>query len=96
MNELAHEVAALTNVRVSLAGIRPAIEYHPLPADDPLQRSPDIRLARERLGWAPRVGLHAGLQATVDYFRERLGQRKDARAPGLTEEVSEVRMRAGA
>lgn len=40
-----------------------------LPADDPTQRQPDISLAKERLGWQPRVGLADGLPPTIEYFR---------------------------
>jgi len=46
--------------------------YKPLPQDDPRQRQPDIRLAKEKLGWAPKVKLNDGLQKTVDYFRRTL------------------------
>jgi UDP-glucuronate decarboxylase len=41
----------------------------PLPQDDPRQRQPDIALAKEKLGWAPRTSLNDGLRATIDYFR---------------------------
>jgi UDP-glucuronate decarboxylase len=40
----------------------------PLPADDPMQRQPDIRLARKLLGWEPTVALDAGLKKTIAYF----------------------------
>jgi len=46
--------------------------YKPLPEDDPRQRQPDIALAREKLGWAPKVKLEEGLLRTVDYFRRTL------------------------
>lgn len=46
------------------------IEAKPLPKDDPLQRQPDITLAKEKLGWEPKVLLRDGLQATIDHFRE--------------------------
>lgn len=46
--------------------------YRPLPQDDPRQRQPDITLARDRLGWAPRVPLRDGLAETVSYFRHLL------------------------
>lgn len=45
------------------------IVHKPLPSDDPIQRQPDITLAREKLGWEPKVGLDAGLRKTIDYFR---------------------------
>jgi UDP-glucuronate decarboxylase len=46
--------------------------YLPLPQDDPRQRQPDIGLARERLGWEPKVPLDEGLKHTIAYFRDRL------------------------
>jgi len=52
-----------------------AIEFHPLPADDPTRRRPDITKAQRLLGWEPRVSLEEGLAATVAYFRERAGRR---------------------
>jgi UDP-glucuronate decarboxylase len=45
------------------------VTYHPLPADDPRQRSPDIRRARRYLRWSPRIPFELGLSKTVDYFR---------------------------
>ena len=46
------------------------ITQKPLPADDPTQRKPDISLARKLLSWNPSVGLNAGLDRTIPYFRE--------------------------
>jgi dTDP-glucose 4,6-dehydratase len=48
------------------------ILHEPLPVDDPAVRRPDISLAREKLGWEPRIRLREGLERTVVYFRERL------------------------
>lgn len=48
------------------------VETHPLPADDPLRRRPDISLAKHKLGWEPTVGLDEGLTATISYFKEVL------------------------
>ena len=48
------------------------ITHKPLPADDPKQRRPDITLARETLGWEPKVPLEEGLEKTIAYFRESL------------------------
>jgi UDP-glucuronate decarboxylase len=45
------------------------IEYYPLPSDDPLQRKPDIGLAKEVLGWEPRINLSDGLDKTIEYYR---------------------------
>ena len=46
--------------------------FKPLPQDDPLQRKPDISLAREALSWKPKIELQEGLGRTVEYFRDIL------------------------
>jgi UDP-glucuronate decarboxylase len=48
----------------------------PLPPDDPVRRCPDISLAKEKLGWQPKIGLEEGLLKTIAYFRERLDLKK--------------------
>jgi len=60
--ELAHKVIALT-------GSSSQVVYRPLPADDPMQRRPDIALAQRELGWTPAVPLEEGLARTIAYFR---------------------------
>ena len=45
--------------------------YRPLPSDDPKRRKPDITLAKELLGWEPKVSLSEGLAKTIEYFRSR-------------------------
>ncbi len=45
------------------------ITHHPLPADDPRQRRPDISLANKHLGWEPKVPLEEGIARTIAYFR---------------------------
>lgn len=67
IRELAEKVIALT-------GSKSEITYKPLPADDPLQRKPDITLAREMLDWQPSVSLDEGLPLTIAYFRKALAQ----------------------
>jgi UDP-glucuronate decarboxylase len=57
---------------ISLTGSSSSLISHPLPADDPKQRQPDISLARERLEWQPNVQLEEGLKKTIAYFREIL------------------------
>ena len=51
-----------------MTGSRSKLERLPLPEDDPRQRCPDISLARETLGWAPKVQLREGLGKTIAYF----------------------------
>ena len=48
--------------------------HRPVPQDDPKRRKPDITLAKELLGWEPRVPLQEGLAKTISYFREMLGK----------------------
>ena len=48
------------------------ISMHPLPGDDPLQRKPDISIAKEQLNWEPKIALSEGLDKTIEYFRERI------------------------
>jgi UDP-glucuronate decarboxylase len=62
IRELAENVIRLT-------GSRSKIAFAPLPSDDPLQRCPDITLARDKLGWEPTVPLREGLKRTIEYFR---------------------------
>ena len=45
----------------------------PLPADDPMQRKPDITLAKKVLGWEPKIQLEEGLGQTIPYFKKLLG-----------------------
>jgi dTDP-glucose 4,6-dehydratase len=56
-------------VQTLIPGVSP-LEFMPLPGDDPKQRKPEIRLARELLGWEPRIVLDEGLRLTLDYFRQ--------------------------
>jgi UDP-glucuronate decarboxylase len=53
---------------VSMTSSRSRITFHPLPADDPRQRRPDITKAKQ-LGWSPKVALEDGLRETIKYFR---------------------------
>jgi UDP-glucuronate decarboxylase len=59
------ELAAMA---IEIIGSRSRIDFHPLPADDPRQRKPDIAQAVEKLGWQPQVVLRDGLERTIRYF----------------------------
>lgn len=63
----------LAEMVIRLVGGSSRIVFHPLPQDDPRQRQPDIRLAKELTGWQPKVSLEEGLTHTIDYFRSQLG-----------------------
>jgi UDP-glucuronate decarboxylase len=53
---------------IDMTGSKSRIIFEPLPSDDPLQRQPDISLAREVLNWSPVVPLEEGLKKTIAYF----------------------------
>lgn len=65
-------IAELAKQVIAMTGSRSELVFLPLPADDPLQRRPDISLAETALGWRPLVGLNDGLDKTINYFRSRL------------------------
>ncbi|MEE9139678.1 MAG: UDP-glucuronic acid decarboxylase family protein [Alphaproteobacteria bacterium] len=58
----------LAETVIRLTGSKSELTREPLPEDDPKQRCPDIRLAKEKLGWEPRVPLEEGLAHTIAYF----------------------------
>lgn len=65
IKELAERVLELTSSNS-------ALNFLPLPEDDPRERKPDITLASKLLGWAPSVNLEEGLPLTIEYFRSTL------------------------
>jgi len=68
-------ILELAETIIRMTGSRSSIVHNPLPADDPLQRNPDISLARSKLGWEPQVPLEQGLSKTISYFEKRLSAR---------------------
>jgi UDP-glucuronate decarboxylase len=63
-------IRELAELVVDIAGGRSSIvQARPLPEDDPLQRKPDITLAKEKLGWQPKIALRDGLQRTIEWFK---------------------------
>jgi UDP-glucuronate decarboxylase len=65
MLELAENVLRFTHSNSKLV-------FLPLPQDDPKQRQPNIELAKDKLGWTPKVSLEDGLKETIAYFRNTL------------------------
>jgi len=63
--ELAEKIIQLTNSRSKIV-------FRPLPQDDPMQRCPDISLAKKELNWEPKVQLEEGLLKTIQYFESIL------------------------
>lgn len=69
-----HEFSIMELARkvIELTGSKSAIVNKPLPEDDPVQRQPDITVAKKELSWEPKVALDEGLIKTIEYFRELL------------------------
>jgi UDP-glucuronate decarboxylase len=65
MMELANEI-------IDLTGSKSKIVFKDLPADDPVQRRPDISTAKDILDWEPKVQLREGLLKTIEYFEKTL------------------------
>jgi UDP-glucuronate decarboxylase len=84
-NPVEMSILSLASRVIELTGSTSAIECRALPADDPVQRCPDITRARRLLGWEPTVGLTDGLRQTIAYFR-RLAE--PAPAIGVLEAVA--------
>lgn len=69
IKELAEKVIQVT-------GSTSTLNYQPLPADDPLQRKPDITLAKKYYNWEPKIQLEEGLLKSIPYFKEALQRMK--------------------
>jgi UDP-glucuronate decarboxylase len=65
-------IRELADAVIELTGSKSKIISKPLPTDDPVQRQPDITIARNTLGWEPKIQLKEGLQKTIAYFDARL------------------------
>ncbi len=72
-----YKIIDLAKMIIDLTGSRSKLEFLPLPEDDPKKRKPDITLAREQLGWQPKVPVREGLLKTIEYFDKLLSGRLD-------------------
>jgi UDP-glucuronate decarboxylase len=63
-------IQSLAEAVLKVTRSKSEIVYKSLPEDDPVQRRPDIALAKQKLDWEPRVDLTEGLEQTIDYFRQ--------------------------
>ena len=71
-NPAENTMLELAEVVLRLTGSRSKLVHAPLPMDDPVQRLPDISLAKKTLDWRPTVALEEGLERTIAYFRSIL------------------------
>jgi UDP-glucuronate decarboxylase len=71
-NPVEFTMLELAEMVLTETGSSSPLVRQPLPQDDPKQRQPDITLAKEHLGWMPKVALREGLKPTTAYFRSVL------------------------
>jgi UDP-glucuronate decarboxylase len=71
-NPVEHSILDLAELTIRLTGSKSMLQFLPSVMDDPKRRKPDIRLAKEKLGWGPTIGLEEGLKKTIQYFKENL------------------------
>ena len=65
-------IKELAEMVVAKVGGSSKVVYRDLPSDDPTQRRPDITLAKEKLGWEPKISLSDGLDKTIEYFKTQV------------------------
>jgi len=65
-------IKELAELVIELTGTKSKIIFKDLPEDDPLQRRPDISLAKKELDWEPKIQLKEGLKKTIDYFKKNI------------------------
>ena len=73
-NPVEFTILELAQKVIKITGSSSKIVYKALPSDDPTQRKPDISLAKEKLGWDPKINLEEGLKKTIPYFEHWLSE----------------------
>tara|TARA_B100000929_G_scaffold10792_1_gene9014 strand:+ start:366 stop:1310 length:945 start_codon:yes stop_codon:yes gene_type:complete len=71
-NPIEFTIKELAEKIIDLVNSKSEITYKDLPSDDPIQRQPDISLAKDKLGWIPEIQLEEGLNKTIPYFADLL------------------------
>ena len=67
-------IKELAEIVIEKINPRLEISYLPLPQDDPLQRKPDITLAKKALSWEPKISINEGLNRTIPWFKEEISK----------------------
>jgi UDP-glucuronate decarboxylase len=63
-------IKQLAELVIKITGATSELVFESLPEDDPMQRCPDISLAKQKLDWEPSIDLEVGLERTIDYFSQ--------------------------
>ena len=64
-----YSIKEIAHIIISLTNSKSPIIYKELPSEDPSRRKPEIHLAKELLGWTPKIGIKDGLERTIEYFK---------------------------
>jgi len=78
-NPVEMTIKQIAEAIITMTGSTSKIVYRPLPTDDPTQRRPDIKKAKQLLGWEPKVDLKTGLRLSLDHFRACVERGEQAR-----------------
>ncbi len=68
-NPLEFSILDFAKLIIKLTNSKSKIVFEPLPSDDPVQREPNISLAKEKLNWEPKIDIEEGLRSTIEYFK---------------------------
>lgn len=86
-NPVEMTVLSLAEKVIDMTGSPSRLVFKPLPSDDPKRRRPDISLARDLLGWNPKVPLEQGLRRTIEYFERQLQVSVNRAQDGMEEDL---------
>lgn len=75
-NPSERSILEFANLIIEMTNSKSKIVYKPLPGDDPVQRKPDISLAKKELDWQPSIDIREGLSKTIEYFEKKLMENK--------------------
>ena len=71
-NDLELSIKDIAKKVIDLSNSKSSIEYLMPVSDDPMQRKPDLTLAKNIIDWKPKVGIDKGISFTIDYFKNQL------------------------
>ena len=71
-NPFEFSILDLANMIIELTGSKSKLIYNSLPSDDPIQRQPDISIAKKVLDWEPKIQLKEGLLKTIPFFKSQI------------------------
>ena len=73
-NPMPISMADLAKEIITMTKSKSRVVFRPLPSDDPINREPDGRKAKEILGWEPKISRNIGLGKTINYFKKELAK----------------------